>query len=81
MSRSSTITYNCGRYSRGDEYERGKSTLRRSRSQLLWLAYGPLPDRLAHHYFDIDLDILWATVTEELPALLAAAGEPEVPDR
>ena len=27
-------------------------------------------DRLIHHYFDIDLDVLWATVTEDLPRLL-----------
>jgi uncharacterized protein with HEPN domain len=29
-------------------------------------------DRLVHHYFDINLDILWSTVTEDLPALLEA---------
>jgi hypothetical protein len=28
-------------------------------------------DRLVHHYFDINLDVLWTTVTEDLPALLA----------
>ena len=27
-------------------------------------------DRLVHHYFDIDLDALWATLSEDLPALL-----------
>ena len=27
-------------------------------------------DRLVHHYFEINLDILWATVTTDLPALL-----------
>lgn len=27
-------------------------------------------DRLIHHYFDIDLDILWTTVTDDLPQLL-----------
>ncbi len=27
-------------------------------------------DRLVHHYFDIDLDILWVTITEDLPQLL-----------
>lgn len=27
-------------------------------------------DRLIHHYFDIDLDILWVTVTQDLPELL-----------
>ena len=29
-------------------------------------------DRLIHHYFDINLDVLWHTVTEDLPPLLAA---------
>jgi len=29
-------------------------------------------DRLVHHYFDIDLDVLWATITDDLPALLSA---------
>jgi uncharacterized protein with HEPN domain len=29
-------------------------------------------DRLIHHYFDIDLDVLWQTVTVDLPQLLAA---------
>lgn len=27
-------------------------------------------DRLVHHYFDIDLDILWVTTTEDLPQSL-----------
>jgi uncharacterized protein with HEPN domain len=27
---------------------------------------------LIHHYFDIDLDVLWATVTRDLPELLEA---------
>ncbi len=31
-------------------------------------------DRLTHHYFDIDLDVLWETVTTDLPELLAALG-------
>ena len=29
-------------------------------------------DRLIHHYFDINLDALWQTVTHDLPGLLAA---------
>lgn len=29
-------------------------------------------DRLIHHYFDIDLDVLWQTVTVDLPQLLTA---------
>lgn len=29
-------------------------------------------DRLVHHYFDIDLDVLWSTIVVDLPALLDA---------
>jgi uncharacterized protein with HEPN domain len=29
-------------------------------------------NRLIHAYFDIDLDIVWATVSEDLPPLLAS---------
>lgn len=29
-------------------------------------------DRLIHHYFDINLDVLWETVTVDLPRLLEA---------
>ncbi|MGH3929280.1 MAG: HepT-like ribonuclease domain-containing protein [Pseudonocardiaceae bacterium] len=29
-------------------------------------------DRLTHHYFEIDLDVLWQTVTADLPDLLCA---------
>lgn len=39
---------------------------------LPWSAAARMRDRLIHHYFDIDLDILWVTVTEDLPRLLAA---------
>ncbi|HEY3378808.1 MAG TPA: HepT-like ribonuclease domain-containing protein [Armatimonadota bacterium] len=28
-------------------------------------------NRLAHAYFDIDLEIIWRTVTDNLPRLLA----------
>lgn len=29
-------------------------------------------DRLVHHYFDVDLDILWTTITDDLPAIISA---------
>jgi len=32
-------------------------------------------DRLVHHYFDINLDVLWSTVAEDLPALLDGLAE------
>ncbi|MDQ4069879.1 MAG: DUF86 domain-containing protein [Actinomycetota bacterium] len=37
-----------------------------------WSAAARMRDRLVHHYFDIDLDVLWATITTDLPALLAS---------
>ena len=37
---------------------------------LPWRAATSMRNRLIHGYFDIDRDILWATVTVELPALV-----------
>ena len=36
-----------------------------------WSAAARMRDRLVHHYFNIDLDVLWSTVQDDLPALLA----------
>jgi uncharacterized protein with HEPN domain len=36
-------------------------------------------DRLIHHYFDINLDVLWQTVKNDLPRLLQAL--PKIEDR
>ena len=35
-----------------------------------WLDIAGMRNRLIHAYFDINLDILWQTVTEDLPALV-----------
>ncbi|KAA0232239.1 MAG: hypothetical protein JJLCMIEE_02810 [Acidimicrobiales bacterium] len=43
-----------------------------------WSAAARMRDRLVHHYFDIDLEILWKTVTEDLPALLRVVPRPPV---
>lgn len=37
-----------------------------------WRAAARMRDRLVHHYFAINLDILWRTITEDLPQLIAA---------
>jgi uncharacterized protein with HEPN domain len=39
--------------------------------QVPWRAAARMRDRLVHHYFDINLDILWQTITGDLPQLLA----------
>lgn len=43
----------------------------RSGIPLPWAAVVGMRNRLIHAYFDIDRDILWATVEQSLPALLA----------
>jgi uncharacterized protein with HEPN domain len=35
-----------------------------------WGDAARMRDRLVHHYFDIDLDVLWSTISEDLPELL-----------
>jgi uncharacterized protein with HEPN domain len=37
-----------------------------------WSAAARMRDRLIHHYFDINLDALWATITQDLPSMLNA---------
>ncbi len=39
-------------------------------SEIPWSAAARMRDRPVHHYFDIDLDVLWSTVRQDLPALL-----------
>lgn len=41
-----------------------------------WSAAARMRDRLVHHYFDIDLDVLWSTVQTDLPGLLDALPRP-----
>ncbi|MGH8776418.1 MAG: HepT-like ribonuclease domain-containing protein [Jiangellaceae bacterium] len=36
-----------------------------------WSEAARMRDRLIHHYFDINRDVLWQTITVDLPALLA----------
>ncbi len=44
--------------------------LRRRSPEVPWALIVSMRTRLSHAYFDIDHDILWKTVTDELPALL-----------
>jgi uncharacterized protein with HEPN domain len=37
-----------------------------------WSSAARMRDRIVHHYFEIDLDIVWSTVTEDFPVLLTA---------
>jgi len=37
---------------------------------IAWAEASRMRDRLVHHYFDINLDILWSTIEEDIPELL-----------
>jgi uncharacterized protein with HEPN domain len=41
-----------------------------------WAEAARMRDRLVHHYFDINLDVLLSTVREDLPAILRSLPEP-----
>ena len=49
----------------------------RARPDVPWSAAARMRDRLVHHYFDVNLDVLWSTVTEDLPSLLDQIPRPD----
>lgn len=53
----------------GEAAKKISEATRREYPEVPWSDAARMRDRLVHHYFAIDLDILWRTVTEELPAL------------
>lgn len=44
--------------------------LRAKALDIPWKAIASTRDRLIHGYFDVDLDVVWAILTEDLPELL-----------
>ena len=36
---------------------------------IAWSQIARMRDKIAHHYFRINLDVVWKTVTDDLPAL------------
>ena len=45
--------------------------IRNTHPEVPWKALAGMRDRLAHRYFDVDLDIVWSVVTQDLPSLLS----------
>lgn len=44
---------------------------RRYAPRIPWPKIGGMRDRLIHAYFDVNLDILWDTIVDDLPPLVA----------
>jgi uncharacterized protein with HEPN domain len=54
----------------GEAASRTTSELRIAHPQIPWVAVIGMRNRLIHAYFDVDVDIVWSTVTQALPPLL-----------
>jgi len=53
------------------EAARGISTeFRQDHPELPWRSMVGMRDRLIHGYFDVNLDVVWETVTQDLPSLI-----------
>lgn len=53
------------------EAARGISpAFRGAHSELPWQSMAGMRDRLVHGYFDVDLDVVWETVSKDLPQLI-----------
>lgn len=53
----------------GEAVKNIPSSARLKHPQIPWKKIAGLRDRLIHHYFGINLDIVWAIATKELPSL------------
>lgn len=54
------------------EASRGISTqFREAHPGVAWKKMIGMRDRLIHGYFDVNFDVVWQTVTEDLPSLIA----------
>ncbi len=56
----------------GEAAKQVSPTTRADHPDVPWSAAARMRDRLVHHYFDIDLDVLWTTIAVDLPQLLSA---------
>jgi uncharacterized protein with HEPN domain len=57
--------------------------LRAEKSSIPWKSMAGMRDRLIHHYFGVNLDIVWQVVSTELPKIepeLASITEEDTPE-
>jgi len=59
----------------GEAASKISENTRAASSQLPWSAIVGMRNRLIHGYFDIDTDIVWKTVTDNLPPLVPMLKE------
>jgi len=67
----------------GEAANQLSSSCRAQAAHLPWQEIIGMRNRLVHAYFEIDVEIVWAVVTQDLPALLPNLERlitPETPD-
>lgn len=55
----------------GEATKRLSSEFRKKYDHLPWRAIAGMRDKLIHDYFDIDLETVWETATNDIPRLLS----------
>ena len=55
----------------GEAAGKASPEVRSQNSAIPWQDIGGMRNRLIHAYFDINLDVVWKTVTRDLPSLKA----------
>ena len=56
----------------GEAAKNVSPTIKAGNPHIPWKQIGGTRDRLIHGYFNVDLDIVWAIITQDLPPLVAA---------
>jgi len=54
----------------GEASARLSSDIRRENAEIPWVDIIGMRNRIVHAYYDIDIEIIWKTATEDLPELL-----------
>jgi len=56
----------------GEAARRIPHSFRDSQPQIPWREMAAMRDKLVHDYFGVDLEVVWKTIHEDLPPLVAA---------
>ena len=64
----------------GEAASHVSSGMRESRPDIPWGEIVGMRNRLVHAYFDVDIGLVWRTVQEDLPALIAQLERIVPPD-
>ena len=64
----------------GEAASHVSSSMRESQPDIPWREIVGMRNRLVHVYFDVDIGLVWRTVQEDLPALIAQLERIVPPD-